>query len=65
MIEGVASPEASTHSAVQGDSIPTMSLGIPGDAVMALLLGALMIRNIVPGPQLIRSSRNTQTSSGD
>jgi putative tricarboxylic transport membrane protein len=38
-IEGVASPEASTHSAVQGDFIPTMSLGIPGDAVMALLLG--------------------------
>ena len=54
MIEGVASPEASTHSAVQGDFIPTMSLGIPGDAVMALLLGALMIQNIVPGPQLIQ-----------
>jgi len=30
-----------------------MSLGIPGDAVMALLLGALMIQGIVPGPQLI------------
>jgi TctA family transporter len=38
---------------VQGDFIPTMSLGIPGDAVMALLLGALMIQGIVPGPQLI------------
>ena len=43
----------STHSSVQGDFIPTMSLGIPGDAVMALLLGALMIQGIVPGPQLI------------
>jgi TctA family transporter len=53
MIEGVASPEASTHSSVQGDFIPTMSLGIPGDAVMALILGALMIQGIVPGPQLI------------
>src|SRR6201981_2802373 len=53
MIEGVACPEASTHSSVQGDFIPTMSLGIPGDAVMALLLGALMIQGIVPGPQLI------------
>jgi putative tricarboxylic transport membrane protein len=53
-IEGVASPEASTHSSVQGDFIPTMSLGIPGDSVMALLLGALMIQGIVPGPQLIR-----------
>jgi putative tricarboxylic transport membrane protein len=38
---------------VQGDFIPTMSLGIPGDAVMALLLGALIIQGIVPGPQLI------------
>ncbi len=54
MIEGVVAPEASTHSSVQGDFIPTMSLGIPGDAVMALLLGALMIQGIVPGPQLIK-----------
>jgi TctA family transporter len=53
LIEGVVCPEASTHSSVQGDFIPTMSLGIPGDAVMALLLGALMIQGIVPGPQLI------------
>ena len=37
MIEGVVCPEAATHSSVQGDFIPTMSLGIPGDAVMALL----------------------------
>jgi TctA family transporter len=52
-LEGVACPEAATHSSVQGDFIPTMSLGIPGDAVMALLLGALVIQGIVPGPQLI------------
>jgi len=52
-IEGVAAPEASTHSSVQGDFIPTMSLGIPGDAVMALLLGALIIHGITPGPRLI------------
>jgi len=52
-IEGVASPEASSHSKTQVDFIPTMSLGIPGDAVMALLLGALMIQGIQPGPQLI------------
>src|SRR6516225_8182606 len=52
-IEGVACPEASTHSSVQSDFIPTMSLGIPGDAVLALLLGALIIQGIVPGPQLI------------
>src|SRR5712672_3907886 len=52
-IEGVACPEASTHSSVQGDFIPTMSLGIPGDAVMALILGALIIKGVQPGPQLI------------
>lgn len=52
-IEGVASPEAATHSKVQVDFIPTMSLGIPGDATMALLLGALLIQGYQPGPQLI------------
>ncbi len=52
-LEGVASPEASSHSKTQVDFIPTMSLGIPGDAVMALILGALMIQGIQPGPQLI------------
>ena len=52
-IEGVAAPEAATHASVQGDFIPTMSLGIPGDAVMALILGALIIQGITPGPELI------------
>lgn len=52
-LEGVASPEASSHSKTQVDFIPTMSLGIPGDAVMALILGALLIQGIQPGPLLI------------
>lgn len=52
-IEGVAAPEAASHSKTQVDFIPTMTLGIPGDAVMALLLGALVIKGIQPGPQLI------------
>ena len=52
-VQGVAAPEAATHSSVQGDFIPTMSLGIPGDSVMALLLGALIIQGIQPGPQLV------------
>jgi len=52
-IEGVASPEASAHAKTQVDFIPTLCLGIPGDSVMALLLGALMIQGIAPGPQLI------------
>lgn len=55
IVEGVAGPEAATHSAIQGDFIPTMSLGIPGDAVMALMLSAIMIQDIVPGPLLIKN----------
>lgn len=52
-IGGVASAEAAAHSKTQVDFIPTMALGIPGDPVMALLLGALLIQGIQPGPQLI------------
>jgi TctA family transporter len=52
-IEGVVAPEAAAHSKTQIDFIPTMSLGIPGDPVMALLLGALIVKGIAPGPQLI------------
>lgn len=52
-IEGVAAPEAANHAKTQIDFIPTMSLGIPGDIVMALILGALIIKGIQPGPQLI------------
>lgn len=50
-IEGVASPEAANNAATQAGFIPTMTLGIPGDAVMALIIGALMIHGIAPGPQ--------------
>jgi putative tricarboxylic transport membrane protein len=51
--EGVAASEAAAHSKTQVDFIPTMSLGIPGDSVMALLLGALIVQGVQPGPQLI------------
>src|ERR1700761_1258886 len=57
-LEGVAAPEAASHSKTQVDFIPTMSLGIPGDAVMALILGALMIQGIQPGPQLITEHKD-------
>lgn len=53
LVEGVISPEAASHSKTQVDFIPTMCLGIPGDPIMALLLGALMIQGISPGPRLI------------
>ena len=52
-LEGVASPEAAAHSKTQVDFIPTHVAGHPGDAVMALILGALIIKGIQPGPQLI------------
>ena len=52
-LEGVASPEASAHAKTQVDFIPTMTLGIPGDPVMALILGALLILGLQPGPELI------------
>ena len=52
-IEGVAGPEASNNAASQTAFVPTMTLGIPGDATMALMLGALIIHGIQPGPQMI------------
>jgi putative tricarboxylic transport membrane protein len=53
-IEGVAAPEAANNSAAQGAFIPLLTLGIPANIVMAILLGALMIHNITPGPMLMR-----------
>lgn len=52
-MEGVAGPEAANSSADITAFIPTLTLGIPGSATMALMLGALMIHDISPGPQLI------------
>lgn len=54
-IEGVASPEAANNAAAQGSFIPMLTLGIPGSATMALLIGAMMIHNIQPGPQVMTS----------
>ena len=53
IIEGVAGPEAANNSAVAGSMIPLLSLGIPGNAVTALLLGAFIIHGIQPGPLLM------------
>jgi len=52
-IEGVTAPESANNAAAQTGFVPTLSLGIPGDAVMALMLGALIIHGIQPGPMLI------------
>mgnify|MGYP001052744672 FL=1 len=52
-IEGVAAPEAANNSAAQGAFIPLLTLGIPSNVVMALLLGALIIHGVTPGPLLL------------
>jgi len=52
-IEGVAGPEAANNAAAQCAFIPTLTLGIPGSATMALMLGALTIQGIAPGPQVM------------
>jgi putative tricarboxylic transport membrane protein len=55
-IEGVAGPESANNSATSGAFIPLFTLGIPANAVMALLLGALMIHGLMPGPLLIKQN---------
>jgi len=52
-IEGIMAPESANNSADQTSFIPTLSLGIPGSPTMALMLGALMIHGIAPGPSLV------------
>ncbi|HEX2825763.1 MAG TPA: tripartite tricarboxylate transporter permease [Burkholderiales bacterium] len=52
-IEGVAGPESANNAAAQCAFIPTLALGIPGSATMALMLGALTIQGIAPGPQVM------------
>jgi putative tricarboxylic transport membrane protein len=52
-IEGVAAPEAANNAGAQTSFIPMLTLGIPGNAVMALMIGALMIQGIAPGPQVM------------
>ena len=49
-IEGVAGPESANNAAAQTAFIPTLTLGIPGSGTMALMLGALIIHGIQPGP---------------
>ena len=57
-IEGVAGPESANNAAAQGAFIPLLTLGIPGNAAMALTLGALKIHGVIPGPLLIKDHPN-------
>lgn len=53
-LEGVAAPESANNGATGGAMIPMLTLGVPGDAVTAVLLGALTIHGFQPGPLLFR-----------
>ena len=52
-IEGVAAPESANNAAAQASFIPMLSLGIPPNALMALMIGAMMVHGIAPGPDII------------
>jgi putative tricarboxylic transport membrane protein len=55
-IQGVAGPEAANNAGAGGSFIPLLTLGIPANPVMAILLGALMIHGLQPGPLLIKNA---------
>ena len=55
--EGVCAAEASNNGSIGGAMIPLLTMGIPGSSTAAVLLGALMIHDITPGPELFQSSR--------
>lgn len=52
-IEGVAAPESANNAAAQTAFIPTLTLGIPGSATMAMMLGAMVMHDIQPGPRVM------------
>jgi TctA family transporter len=52
-IEGVAAPEAANNAGAQTSFIPMLTLGIPSNPVMALMIGALIIQGITPGPNVV------------
>jgi len=54
--EGVAAPESANNGVAGGAMIPMLTLGIPGDPITAILLGALMIQGLTPGPLLFENN---------
>jgi len=55
-IEGVAGPESANNAGAQTSFIPMLTLGIPGNGVMAIMIGALMIQGIQPGPSVMTNN---------
>jgi putative tricarboxylic transport membrane protein len=56
-VAGLAGPEAANNAGAQTSFIPMLTLGIPSNGVMALMIGAMMVHNIAPGPQVMVSNR--------
>lgn len=56
IVEGVAAPEAGNNGVTGGAMIPLLTLGVPGDAVTAILLGALTLQGLQPGPLLFKNN---------
>ncbi|GAB3692131.1 tripartite tricarboxylate transporter permease [Saccharopolyspora tripterygii] len=52
-VEGVAAPETANNAAATSSFIPLLTLGIPANATMAMIFGALLIQGVTPGPQLV------------
>lgn len=55
-VPGVAAPEAANNAAAQTSFIPMLTLGIPSNGTMALMMGAMMIHNIAPGPRVMTTN---------
>ena len=55
-IEGVASPEAANNAAAQTSFIPLLTLGLPSNAVMAMMMGAMIVHDIQPGPRVMTTT---------
>lgn len=55
-VEGLVAPEAANNAAIGGAFIPMLTLGIPGDAVTAVMIGALTIHGLKPGPNLMTTT---------
>ena len=54
-VEGVAAPESANNAAATSSFIPLLTLGIPANATMAIIFGALLIQGVTPGPQLVQN----------
>ncbi|MDR1559579.1 MAG: tripartite tricarboxylate transporter permease [Clostridiales bacterium] len=58
-LRGIAAPESANNSATGGAMIPMLTLGIPGDAVTAVLIGSLMLHGLTPGPLMFKNEMPT------